>query len=127
MRVVRALMGETRLSVSDICGREAITAPFAYKILKKLQNAGIVQGYRGVHGGYALKKDPAELTLYDIYTAIDSDMSIIECLNGRCECVINGQNGVPCHAHDELKNIQDELWTMLRRKSMQDLFGKDAE
>lgn len=43
MRVVRALMGETRLSVSEICEREAITAPFAYKILKKLQNAGIVK------------------------------------------------------------------------------------
>ena len=119
MRVVRALMGETRLSVSDICEREAITAPFAYKILKKLQNAGIVQGYRGVHGGYALKKDPAELTLYDIYSAIDSDMSIIECLNG--------QNGVPCYAHDELKDIQDELWTMLRRKSIKELFEKDSQ
>mgnify|MGYP004517943921 FL=1 len=127
MRVVRALMGETRLSVSDICEREAITAPFAYKILKKLQNAGIVQGYRGVHGGYALKKDPAELTLYDIYTAIDSDMSIIECLNGRCECTRNGQDGIPCYAHDELKDIQNELWVMLRRKSMEDLFGKDKQ
>ena len=127
MRVVRALMGETRLSVSDICAREAITAPFAYKILKKLQNAGIVQGYRGVHGGYALKKDPAELTLYDIYSAIDSDMSIIECLNGRCECARNGQNGVPCYAHDELKDIQDELWTMLRRKSIKELFEKDSQ
>ena len=127
MRVVRALIGETRLSVSDICEREAITAPFAYKILKKLQNAGIVQGYRGVHGGYALKKDPAELTLYDIYTAIDSDMSIIECLNGRCECTRNGQDGIPCYAHDELKDIQNELWVMLRRKSMEDLFGKDKQ
>ena len=127
MRVVRALMGETRLSVSDICEREAITAPFAYKILKKLQNAGIVQGYRGVHGGYALKKDPAELTLYDIYSAIDSDMSIIECLNGRCECARNGQSGVPCYAHDELKDIQDELWTMLRRKSIKELFEKDSQ
>lgn len=127
MRVVRALIGETRLSVSDICEREAITAPFAYKILKKLQNAGIVQGYRGVHGGYALKKDPAELTLYDIYTAIDSDMSIIECLNGRCECTRNGQDGIPCYAHDELKDIQNELWAMLRRKSMEDLFGKDKQ
>ncbi len=127
MRVVRALIGETRLSVSDICEREAITAPFAYKILKKLQNAGIVKGYRGVHGGYALKKDPAELTLYDIYTAIDSDMSIIECLNGRCECTRNGQDGIPCYAHDELKDIQNELWAMLRRKSMEDLFGKDKK
>lgn len=127
MRVVRALMGETRLSVSDICEREAITAPFAYKILKKLQNAGIVQGYRGVHGGYALKKDPTELTLYDIYSAIDSDMSIIECLNGRCECARNGQNGVRCYAHDELKDIQEELWTMLRRKSIKELFEKDSQ
>ena len=127
VRVVRALWGESRLSVSDICEKEAITAPFAYKILKKLQNAGIVKGYRGVHGGYALKKDPAELTLYDIYTAIDSDMSIIECLNGRCECTRNGQDGIPCYAHDELKDIQNELWAMLRRKSMEDLFGKDKQ
>ena len=45
-----------------------------------------------------------------------------------CELQVDAlQLGVPCHAHDELKNIQDELWTMLRRKSMQDLFGKDAE
>ena len=31
VRVVRALWGESRLSVSDICEKEAITAPFAYK------------------------------------------------------------------------------------------------
>ena len=29
VRVVRALWGESRLSVSDICEKEAITAPFA--------------------------------------------------------------------------------------------------
>ncbi len=127
MRVVRALMGETRLSVSEICERESITAPFAYKILKKLQTAGIVEGYRGVHGGYALKRDPAQLSLYDIYSAIDPDMSIIECMNGKCECPRNGQDGVPCYAHDELKDIQDQLWMMLRRRSMKDLFGKEEK
>ena len=37
VRVIRALSGEERLSVSDICEKESITAPFAYKILKKLQ------------------------------------------------------------------------------------------
>ena len=46
VRVLRALAGETRLSVNEICDREAITAPFAYKILKKLQKAGIVKGFR---------------------------------------------------------------------------------
>ncbi len=67
---------------------------------------GLVEGYRGVHGGYALKRDPEELSLYEIYSAIDPDMSIIECLNGTYQCPRNGQDGVPCHAHDELKEIQ---------------------
>ena len=96
-------------------------------ILKKLQNAGLVEGYRGVHGSYALKRDPEELSLYEIYSAIDPDMSIIECLNGTYQCPRNGQDGVLCHAHDELKEIQDQLWTMLRRKSMKDLFGKEEK
>lgn len=38
-RVLRALSGETRLSVNEICEKESITAPFAYKILKKLQKS----------------------------------------------------------------------------------------
>ena len=78
VRVVRALWGESRLSVSDICEKEAITAPFAYKILKKLQKAEIVKGYRGVHGGYSLNRGLDELTLYEVYSAIDPDMFIIE-------------------------------------------------
>ena len=44
VRVIRALQGESRLSVPEICEKEAITAPFAYKILKKLQKAKIVKG-----------------------------------------------------------------------------------
>ena len=74
VRVVRALWGESRLSVSDICEKEAITAPFAYKILKKLQKAEIVKGYRGVHGGYSLNRGLDELTLYEVYSAIDPEM-----------------------------------------------------
>lgn len=35
VRVIRALSGAERLSVGEICEREEITAPFAYKILKK--------------------------------------------------------------------------------------------
>ena len=76
-RVLRALSAETRLSLNEICEKESITAPFAYKILKKLQKAGIVKGYRGVHGGYAMNKSLGELTLFDVYKAIDPDLFII--------------------------------------------------
>ena len=36
VRVLRAMAEEKRVSVNEICEKELITAPFAYKILKKL-------------------------------------------------------------------------------------------
>ena len=111
VRVLRALAGETRLSVNEICDREAITAPFAYKILKKLQKAGIVN------------KDLGSLTLFEVYYAIDPDMYIIECLNPKNECVRNGQDGSVCYMHKELAEIQDELWRLLKRKPLDQVLG----
>ncbi len=128
VRVIRALAGEERLSVSEICEREAITAPFAYKILKKLQKARIVKGYRGVHGGYSMNRDLNRLTLFDVYHAIDPDMFIIECLNPRYQCVRNDERrGMPCQIHWELENIQEELWNMLKRNSLQYLLCQEEE
>ena len=121
VRVVRALWGESRLSVSDICEKEAITAPFAYKILKKLQKAEIVKGYRGVHGGYSLNRGLDELTLYEVYSAIDPDMFIIECLDPKYNCVRDGQDGLPCLVHKELLSVQDELISLLKRKTIQQI------
>ena len=111
VRVVRALWGESRLSVSDICEKEAITAPFAYKILKKLQKAG----------GYSLNRGLDELTLYEVYSAIDPDMFIIECLDPKYNCVRDGQDGLPCLVHRELLSVQDELISLLKRKTIQQI------
>ena len=124
VRVIRALAGEKRLSVNEICEKEAITAPFAYKILKKLQKARIVRGYRGVHGGYSLNRNLSELTLMDVYSAIDPDMTLIECLNPGFECVRNGQGDCSCKIYHELGEIQCELYALLRRKSLQTLIDK---
>ena len=124
VRVIRALDGEQRLSVADICDRESITAPFAYKILKKLQKAGIVNGYRGVRGGYSLSREMESLTLYDVYFAIDPSLFIIECMDPANSCVRDGFDGKPCLIHAELTEIQNELWAMLRRKSLREILGE---
>lgn len=121
VRVIRALAGEERLSVTEICEKEAITAPFAYKILKKLQKAKIVKGFRGVHGGYSINKKLEELSLYDIYSAIDPELFIIECLDPKYCCVRDGQDGISCKIHRELEFIQEELWSMLRKKNLKEL------
>ena len=102
-----------------------ITAPFAYKILKKLQKAEIVKGFRGVHGGYSLNRRAEDLTLYDIYTAIDPEFLIIDCLEPGYECPRNGEGDHACSIHCELCKIQKELCGMLKSSNLKDLLPSD--
>lgn len=127
VRVIRALSGEERLSVNDICERDEITAPFAYKILKKLQKAKIVRGYRGVHGGYSLKKSVSEITLLDVYLAIDPGMYIIECMNPKKKCCRDEKLDGGCEVHQELLRIQERLQDMLSERSLQEILGESEK
>lgn len=122
VRVVRALADSRRMSVGEICEKEFITAPFAYKILKKLQKAGIVKGFRGVHGGYSLNRVAKELTLYDVYTAIDPEFFIIDCLEPGYQCTCDGSGKQACTVHRELQRVQKELCKMLQEKNLEDIF-----
>lgn len=122
VRVIRAMAGETRLSVHEICEREDITVPFAYKILKKLQKAKLVKGFRGVNGGYTINRKLEEISLYDVYHAIDSDMFIIECLDPNHVCSRNcAEEGVSCSVHRELCKVQKEIERMLKERRIVDL------
>lgn len=127
VRVIRALNGEPRLSVNEICEREDITAPFAYKILKKLQKAELVAGFRGVHGGYALNKQLSEISLLDIYLAIDPDLFIIECLNPHKPCSRNGAGDEACRVHNYLGEVQMALRDMLARRSLEEIMAQCSE
>lgn len=121
VRIVRALASKERLCVNDICPKEELTPAFVYKILKKLEKAGIVQSFRGSNGGYALKMDPSEFTLLDLYLAVDDSFYMIECLDPEKPCSRNGEEG--CKVHKELCRIQQVMREELRSKSLLEILS----
>ncbi len=52
---------------------EATGVPASYlpKVLQPLIRCGIVAGQRGLHGGYTLQRDPAQLTVLDVLRCVD--------------------------------------------------------
>ena len=119
VRVIRALLDGRRLSVGEICKKEEITVPFAYKILKKLQVAKIVKGFRGGHRVHSLQKHPRGLPLQQFYQANHSEMFLVECLNPDKHCSRDGAGGMPCQIHQELEDIQRKLLDLLSEKSLE--------
>lgn len=118
IRIVRALKDGNKLAVRDICEREDIPEAFAYKILGKLQKAGVVLSERGAQGGYRLGRGTDQLTLYDILLAVEPDFAVIPCMHESCS---QNTTSSPCKVHCELIQIQEKIVKELSGNSMKQI------
>ena len=66
----------TPTSVRDIADRTALPQPYLEQILLALKGAGLVRSKRGVGGGYVLARDPEEITLAQIVSAVDGPIVV---------------------------------------------------
>jgi Rrf2 family iron-sulfur cluster assembly transcriptional regulator len=62
-------------AVRDIAERTGLPQPYLEQILLALKGAGLVRSKRGVGGGYVLARDPAEITLSQIVSAVDGPIA----------------------------------------------------
>jgi Rrf2 family protein len=76
-------------AVRDIAERTGLPQPYLEQILLALKGAGIVRSKRGVGGGYVLARDPSEITLGQIVSAVDGPIAVGDFgephQNGACE------------------------------------------
>ena len=76
-------------SVRDIAERTGLPQPYLEQILLALKGAGLVRSKRGVGGGYVLAREPQEITLGQIVSAVDGPIAVGDFgephQNGACE------------------------------------------
>jgi Rrf2 family protein len=75
-----AIMASTDELVSSMALAEelGVESSFIRKVLTKLMNESLVEGFGGRYGGYRILADPAKLTVYDVYVALSKDSYIKE-------------------------------------------------
>jgi len=122
LRIVRALAGGEKKTVEAICDIEHIPDQYAYKILKKMERAGIVQSSRGRNGGYQLVKSPHAFTLHDVISAVDDNLFVFECLREDNSCLHNDPKR-PCVVHLEFERLQKLLVNEMRKKTMKEILS----
>ena len=118
VRIIRALSDNSKKKMFEICETENIPNQYAYKILKKLENAGFLQIERGRYGGYRLAKPLNTFTLFDIIASIDSNIFVSECLRNDRLCSQKVVDGKTCTVHEELERLQGLLISKMQEKTM---------
>ena len=124
LRLLRALSGGQLRSIPQICQEEQIPKQFAYKILKKLSNAKLVQVTRGTSGGCRLSADLAQLTLFDVISAAGEDRLVNACTDCSFQCERREQLAGGCSIHRSLSEIQLRLDGLLKEYTLATLLNK---
>lgn len=106
-------------SVRDIAERTALPQPYLEQILLALKGAGLVRSKRGVGGGYVLARDPSEITLAQIVSAVDGPIVVGDFgephQNGACDH--EGQ----CVLLAEWANVGEHMRRLLEGRTLADI------
>ena len=79
--------GKERCVGASVLAKESgITQRFALKILRKLMLGGVVASYKGVSGGYALAREPKDISLGEVVELIDGPITVNHCLSDKFSC-----------------------------------------
>lgn len=88
-------------------------ATFLRRVLAQLTHAGIVEAREGRNGGYYLKRRPDQITLADIFLAVQSDCSEQEV---REECAPGRQK-----LEAIMEEVQKQTVELLKQHTLADL------
>jgi Rrf2 family protein len=107
----------TAAQVAEACG-----APPKYlcKVLEVLVGRGLIRSQKGLHGGYALTRPAAEITLFEIVDPIDQLGRPRECFLGWPQCTDES----PCAAHGRWRHVCNALTEMLTTTKVTELLPK---
>jgi len=72
--------------LSEISQAKDIPEKFLAKIFQSLSKSGIIRSHRGVHGGFSLTKDPAEVTVKDVLEVIQGPYHLMRCTEDMRAC-----------------------------------------
>ena len=81
------LPDETMAMRDVIAEAEGIPSSFMAKILRSLVRANLLISSRGVHGGFALARPAAEITMLQIVEAIEGPLSLTPCVPDPHGCI----------------------------------------
>ena len=71
--------GNGLLSLTEIARTEQLPLAYLEQLVGELRRAGLVEGTRGLHGGYRLSRPPSAITVGDVYRVLEGPIAPVEC------------------------------------------------
>jgi len=113
------------VSLRDISLRQNISLVYLEQIFSKLKKNNIVKSIRGANGGYVLTKDPEQIKLSNIFSAVDEKIKTLQCKRESKK----GCNGklTKCITHNLWDDLEMHINDFFDKKNLGDLLKNNLE
>ena len=107
------------VSLTDISLRQNISLSYLEQLFSKLKNQKLVKSVRGPTGGYILEKNPKEIRISNIISAVDEQVKTLNCKReSKRGC--NGKT-VKCITHNLWDDLEKHINDFFEKVSLNDL------
>ena len=109
--------------LKDIAEREEISEKYLSQIIIPLRTAGLVNSFRGAHGGYALAKLPSQISIKEIVEILQGGLNLIETIK---DVLVYNKTSV-CVTHELWNRLSEIMANSLGSTTLEDLVKKYQE
>ena len=110
------------ISLATIANDQQISLEYLEKIFPALRKAGLVQSVRGAGGEYMLTRPPHEITVADVFKALNGEVLTVQCVGRNQETRCNVKS--PCLAKPVWNTLQIRVLETLSSITLADLIKK---
>jgi len=113
------------VSLRDISLRQNISLVYLEQIFSKLRKNNIVKSMRGTNGGYILTRDPGQIKLSNIFSAVGEKVKTLQCKReSKRGC--NGRS-TKCITHYLWDDLEMHINDFFDKKNLGDLLKNNLE
>src|SRR5690348_5704926 len=77
--LARSYREDRLLSIAEIARNEGLPLAYLEQLVGELRRAGLVEGTRGVRGGYRLAREPRGITVGEVYRVLEGEVAPVDC------------------------------------------------
>ena len=111
--------GNGPITLADVASRQGISLSYLEQLFARLRKRNLVTSVRGPGGGYSLGREPEEISIAEVITAVDEVVDATRC-GGENNCQCDG----PCLTHDLWNDLSTRIYGYLDNISLADMMSQ---
>jgi Rrf2 family cysteine metabolism transcriptional repressor len=109
------------VAIKTIAQRQGISEAYLEQLVASLRKAGLVESLRGAQGGYTLAREPRNISIGEILTALEGKLSVTDCV-GDAGC----GNVCSCPSRGVFQRIQKSIDSVVNTMTLEDMVNDAA-